>query len=76
MVALDQDDTREARALVERLGERVGFYKIHGPLYLKEGLAFIQFLKSRGKRIFLDLKFHDIPNTVGKACRGAAELGI
>lgn len=76
IVALDQDDPREARALVEKLGERVGFYKIHGPLYLREGLAFIEFLKSRGKRIFLDLKFHDIPNTVGKACKGASELGI
>ncbi len=76
IVALDQSRPEEAMALVDQLGELVDFYKVGGALYLKDGLRLMSFLKQKQKRVFLDLKFHDIPNTVGKACHQAADLGV
>lgn len=76
IVALDLASYEEARALVDRLGDTVSFYKIGLELLFSDGLALAQELKQDGKRIFLDLKFLDIGNTVEQAVRAAAKLGV
>jgi orotidine-5'-phosphate decarboxylase len=75
IVALDVPDQSRAIALVERLGDACNFYKIGGELFTATGPVIVEALRSRGKRIFLDLKFHDIPNTVRSAARSAAGAG-
>jgi orotidine-5'-phosphate decarboxylase len=75
IVALDVPDQSRAMALVDRLGEACGFYKVGGELFTAIGPAIIDVLTTRGKRVFLDLKFHDIPNTVRAAARSAAGAG-
>jgi orotidine-5'-phosphate decarboxylase len=75
IVALDVPDQARAIALVERLGDACNFYKIGGELFTATGPVIVETLRSRGKRIFLDLKFHDIPNTVRSAARSAAGAG-
>jgi len=76
IVALDLPDTAAASKLVGRLGETVGFYKIGMELvYGGEGLALAERLIASGKRVFVDLKLHDIPNTVERATRQIARLG-
>lgn len=76
IVALDLASYEEARALVDRLGDTVSFYKIGLELLFSDGLALAQELKQDGKRVFLDLKFLDIGNTVEQAVRAAAKLGV
>jgi orotidine-5'-phosphate decarboxylase len=76
IVALDVADAVKARALVQVLGEAVSFYKVGKELFTAEGPAFVRDLVTSGKRVFLDLKFHDIPNTVAGAVRTAAALGV
>lgn len=76
IVALDLPSEEEALALVDRLGESIDFYKVGSPLFTRSGPALVQALRDRGKRVFLDLKYHDIPSTVGNAVAAAAELGI
>lgn len=76
IVALDLPSSDEALALVDRLGERIGFYKVGSPLFTRSGPAVVRALRERGKRVFLDLKYHDIPNTVAGAVESAAELGV
>lgn len=76
IVALDLPSVDLAYALVDRLGDRVDFYKVGSPLYTRAGAAVVRGLRERGKRVFLDLKFHDIPNTVAGAVESAAELGV
>ncbi len=76
IVALDVPSYDEARALVETLGDTVSFYKIGLELLFSEGLALASELKNEGKRIFLDMKFLDIGNTVEKAVAGVAHLGF
>lgn len=77
IVALDVPDVLTGLALAERLGDRVGFYKIGLGLLTGGGLALARELKDEhGKRIFLDMKFFDIPATVEKAVRGIARLGL
>ncbi len=66
----------DARALVETLGDTVSFYKIGLELLFSEGLPLASELKNEGKRVFLDMKFLDIGNTVEKAVAGVAELGF
>ncbi len=63
-------------ALEERLRGRAGFYKVGLQLFTAAGPAAVEALKSRGAEVFLDLKLHDIPQTVASAVRAAAELGV
>ena len=68
----------EARALhlVDQLETSVDFYKVGLELYAAEGTAIVKELLARNKRVFLDLKFHDIPETVKRAVSRAADLGV
>jgi orotidine-5'-phosphate decarboxylase len=75
IVALDVPSVREAEALVARLGESVSFYKIGYQLAFAGGIDFARVLASAGKQIFLDLKLHDIGNTVAKGVESVARLG-
>jgi orotidine-5'-phosphate decarboxylase len=75
IVALDVPSVREAEALVARLGESVSFYKIGYQLAFAGGIDFARALASAGKQIFLDLKLHDIGNTVAKGVESVARLG-
>jgi orotidine-5'-phosphate decarboxylase len=76
IVALDVAGEAQARSLVSTLEDSVGFYKVGKELFTACGPAFVRELVKSGKRVFLDLKFHDIPNTVAGAVRSASELGI
>jgi orotidine-5'-phosphate decarboxylase len=76
IVALDVANGEKARALVQGLGESVNFYKVGKELFTAEGPSVVRELVASGKRVFLDLKFHDIPNTVAGAVRSAASLGV
>ncbi|WP_373528022.1 orotidine-5'-phosphate decarboxylase [Nostoc sp.] len=75
IVALDLPDEESAIALVEQLPQVV-FWKVGLELFTSTGPKILEVLKSRQKRIFLDLKFDDIPNTVAGACRSAARYGV
>jgi orotidine-5'-phosphate decarboxylase len=76
IVALDYPNTAAAMALVDRLGERCRFYKVGSELFTAEGPSVVARLRDRGADVFLDLKFHDIPNTVAGSVRSAAALGV
>jgi len=76
IVALDAPSAEAARALVDRLGDSVAFYKIGMELiYGGGGLALAEALIGSGRRVFIDLKLHDIPNTVERATAQIARLG-
>ncbi|GAX38198.1 orotidine-5'-phosphate decarboxylase [Nodularia sp. NIES-3585] len=75
IVPLDVPDLESAIALVDQLPQ-VNFWKVGLELFTSSGPTILEVLKSRKKRIFLDLKFHDIPNTVAGACRSAASYGV
>ncbi len=74
-VPLDVSSEAQAIALVEQLPQ-VTFWKVGLELFVSSGSNILRTLKDRQKRIFLDLKFHDIPNTVAGACREAAAYGV
>ncbi|HEX8979446.1 MAG TPA: orotidine-5'-phosphate decarboxylase [Parasulfuritortus sp.] len=76
IVALDFPDAGQALALVERLDPASCKLKVGKELFVRAGPALVEELAARGFRVFLDLKFHDIPNTVAQACRAAADLGV
>lgn len=76
IVALDVRSTAEALRLVDALGERCRFYKVGSELYTAEGPRILSELHARKASVFLDLKFHDIPNTVRGAVASAAHPGV
>lgn len=76
IVALDVSTAAEAQKLVQRVGDAAGIYKVGLQLFTAEGPCLVRSLVSSGRRIFLDLKLHDIPNTVAHAVKSAAELGV
>ena len=76
IVALDVDSSDEARSIVGELRDAVGGFKVGLQLFTAAGPEFVRELCESELRIFLDLKFHDIPNTVAKAGVEAARLGI
>ncbi len=75
VVALDVAELDEALALVDRIGDAVGWFKIGKQLFTAAGPEAVRSVHRRGRKVFLDLKFHDIPNTVAQAVRAAAALG-
>ena len=75
IVALDVPSVAEAEALVVRLGDSVSFYKIGYQLAFAGGIDFARVLAGAGKSIFLDLKLHDIGNTVARGVESVARLG-
>ena len=76
IVALDFSEAAPALALVERLDPALCRLKVGKELFTTAGPELVRALVARGFEVFLDLKFHDIPNTVGAACRAAARLGV
>ncbi|MFZ1702327.1 MAG: orotidine-5'-phosphate decarboxylase [Pyrinomonadaceae bacterium] len=76
IVALDVDSARKASAIVEELRGRVGAFKVGLQLFTVAGPEFVRELTASGAKVFLDLKFHDIPNTVAKASVKAARLHV
>ncbi|MBX9927721.1 MAG: orotidine-5'-phosphate decarboxylase [Gemmatimonadaceae bacterium] len=76
IVALDVPTLADAQALVTRLGASADFYKVGLELFTAEGPPVVRWLRAAGKRVFLDLKLHDIPNTVRGAAASAARLDV
>jgi orotidine-5'-phosphate decarboxylase len=76
IVGLDLSSLKEAERMVARLGDTVSFYKIGYELSLAGGIPFAADLARSGKKVFLDLKVHDIGNTVARAAERAADLGM
>jgi orotidine-5'-phosphate decarboxylase len=76
IVALDLPSGSAATQMAERLQGHVGLFKVGSELFTAEGPVTARYLITTGHKVFLDLKFHDIPNTVRAAAREAAELGV
>jgi len=76
IVALDVNSRQEAEEKVKTLGDAVSFYKIGLELYTAEGPDVVKAVKAFGKKVFLDLKFHDIPRTVERAVASGGRLGV
>ena len=76
IIALDVPSATEARTVVDALGDAVAFYKVGLELFIADGEATLAMLRERGKRVFLDLKLHDIPRTVERAVGSAARFGV
>lgn len=76
IIALDVPSLAAAQSLCERLGPQADFVKVGLELFTAEGPRVVEWLRGAGKRVFLDLKLHDIPNTVRGAARSAAGMGV
>src|SRR5438445_3102318 len=76
IVALDVPTAEAARNMISSLGESVHFYKVGKQLFTALGPEFVRELRASNRHVFLDLKFHDIPNTVAGAVAEAAKLGV
>lgn len=76
LIALDVASLEQAKAMVQAVGERATGYKVGSELFTRCGPAAVEFLREQDKEVFLDLKFHDIPNTVAGAVSAAAALGV
>lgn len=76
IIACDFSSKEELYAFLEKLGDQKPYLKVGMELYYKEGAPMVRELKEQGYKIFLDLKLHDIPNTVYKAMRNLGELGV
>ena len=75
ITALDFPDVASAMAMVDAIGDGCLWYKVGKQLFTSEGPQVVRALKERGKKVFLDLKYHDIPNTVAGAVRAAGSIG-
>ena len=75
IIALDVDNDREALSLVDELNGAVGMFKVGHQLFTAYGPDIVRRVIAKGARVFLDLKYHDIPNTVAKASAEAVKLG-
>src|SRR5258706_8368974 len=76
IVALDVESLADAERLLDRLQGQVTRFKIGSQLFTAAGPSAIESVHKRGAEVFLDLKFHDIPNTVARAAREAARMGV
>lgn len=76
IIALDVSDAQQAIDIVDRLGDDAAVFKVGFELFVSAGPGIVEKIQGRGKKVFLDLKFHDIPNTVSKAALAAARLGV
>jgi len=76
IVALDVPTKKEALKLVEKLRDQISFFKIGLQLYTEEGPGIVRTVSATGSKVWLDLKLHDIPNTVAKAVESASRLGV
>jgi orotidine-5'-phosphate decarboxylase len=76
IIALDVENVEQARALVEQIGNSIDFYKVGMELYAAAGMDFVSELTKSGKQVFLDLKFHDIGETVKRAVAQVAKRGV
>ena len=76
VLALDVDDFKKAEELVSELSDYVGAFKIGNQLFTTEGPKVVNMVNKKGGKVFLDLKFHDIPNTVARAAEVATKLGV
>lgn len=76
IVALDVPSLKEARRFVRLLKKGVSLFKVGLELFSAEGPSVVKMVQDEGGRVFLDLKFHDIPHTVERACAAATDLGV
>jgi orotidine-5'-phosphate decarboxylase len=76
IVALDVPDRKAALSALDRLAGHVGYFKVGLELFIREGPKIVEDVLEREQKVFLDLKLHDIPNTVAGAVRSACRLGI
>lgn len=76
IVALDQEDLGAAERLVKTLSGLISFFKVGSELFSAAGPDAVRMVRDSGARVFLDLKYHDIPNTVSRTIRSAAGLGV
>ncbi|MCL4490535.1 MAG: orotidine-5'-phosphate decarboxylase [Nitrospirae bacterium] len=76
IIALDVSNADRALDIVDRLGDYAGVFKVGFELFVSAGPSVVERIRNKGKKVFLDLKFHDIPNTVSKAAVAATRLGV
>lgn len=76
ILALDVDSEKEVKSIVKATRKHVDIYKVGPPLILRYGTDILKTISKGGKKIFLDMKFHDIPNTMERSIREAAKCGI
>lgn len=76
IIALDFANKQEVHQFLEPFGNEALFVKVGMELFYQEGPSIVHELKEKNHQVFLDLKLHDIPNTVGSAMRGLAKLGV
>lgn len=76
IIAVDVSDSRHALDIVDMLGDYAGVFKVGFELFVSAGPKIVEDIQSKGKKVFLDLKFHDIPNTVTKAAIAVSRLGV
>ncbi|MDR3243891.1 MAG: orotidine-5'-phosphate decarboxylase [Elusimicrobiota bacterium] len=76
ILALDIYDLKKTRELIDETAEYIDIFKVGPILFLQSGKEIIKFINDMGKKVFLDLKFHDIPATVNRCVESARELGV
>jgi len=76
ILALDLETFEEARKLIDDLGDAIDIFKVGSQMFTAYGPFITRYLQSKGKKVFLDLKFHDIPNTVASAVKSAVGLSV